>query len=143
MKRFNKSGRYLIMVLSVVVLNSCVDVHDTFKSKMLVSGKGEKIYINTLNWGVTDDYQYTVVTKNSTLLKDRKDTISGIKGLDPFIYKFSGDTLTIFFQKENRVAVKEEFKTIQLNYIPLDNKDYIKLLSDTRVIKNGCDLVSE
>lgn len=110
---------------------------------MLVSGKGEKIYINTLNWGVTDDYQYTVVTKNSTLLKDRKDTISGIKGLDPFIYKFSGDSLTIFFQKGNRVAVKEEFKTIQLNYIPLGNKDYIKLLSDTRVIKNGCHLVSE
>lgn len=143
MKRVKKSGRYLIMVLSVMVLNSCVDVHDTFKSKMLVSGKDEKIYINTLNWGVTDDYQYTVVTKNSTLLKDRKDTISGIKGLDPFIYKFSDDSLTIFFQKGNRVAVKEEFKTIQLNYIPLGNKDYIKLLSDTRVIKNGCHLVLE
>ncbi|WP_417357442.1 hypothetical protein [Flavobacterium sp.] len=143
MKRFNKSVRYLIMLLSAVVLNSCIDVHDTFKSKMLVSGKGEKIYINTLNWGMTNDYKYTVVTKNSTLLKDRKDTISGIKGLDPFIYKFSGDTLTIFFQKGNRVDVKEEFKTIQLNYIPLDNKNYMKLLSDTRVNKNGCHLVSE
>jgi len=108
MERKHTSSRYLLITLIVITLNSCVDVHDTFRSKRLVSSKGEKIYINTLNWGVTDDYQYTVISKDSNKLRERKDTIGGIKGLTPFVYKFSADTLTIFCPEGKQMVIKED-----------------------------------
>lgn len=42
------------LLLSALVLMGCsLSVSDDFKSETLVSSKGEKIYINSLNWGVT------------------------------------------------------------------------------------------
>jgi hypothetical protein len=102
MKLQNKSNRWLGMILTAFLLNSCIEIHDTFQSKKLVSSKGEKFYINTLNWGMTDDNQYTVISKDFNRLKERGDTIGGISGLTPFIYKFSNDTWRSFFQKERK-----------------------------------------
>lgn len=124
----SKICKNLIFILIAFLLNSCVETHDTFRSKKLVSSKGEEIYINTLNWGMTDDNQYTVVSKDSDRLKERKDTIGGISGLTPFIYKFSNDTLTIFLQNGNKMDIKQEFETIELNYISVENRDYMELL---------------
>lgn len=136
-ERKNKLAIYLFITIIIISVSSCLDVRDTFRSKKLVSNRGEIIYINTLNWGVTDDYQYTVVSKDSNRLRERKDTIGGIGGLNPFIYKFNGDTLIIFCQEGKKMVIKENLKTIKLNYIFLENKDYIQLLSKSRLGVQG------
>jgi hypothetical protein len=138
----SKLSKCLSIILAVFLLNSCVEIHNTFQSKELVSSKGEKIYINTLNWGMTDDYQYTVVSKDSNRLKERKDTIGGIGGLTPFIYKFSSDTLTIF-QNGKKIDIKKEFNTIKLNYIFLENKEYMELLNKAGMRESGYHLVPD
>lgn len=138
-----KSIECLIVVPIVFSLNSCIDTHDTFRSKELISSKGEKIYINTLNWGVTDDNQYTVVSVDRNRLKERKDTIDGVYGLTPFIYKFSNDTLAVFFQKEKKIDFRQEFNTVEVKYFPLENRDYIELLSSAKKGEGGYHLVPE
>lgn len=139
----SKSRKYLSIILMILLLNSCVETHDTFRSKKLVSSKGEEIYINTLNWGMTDDNQYTVVSEDRNRLKERKDTIGGISGLTPFIYKFSNDTLTIFFQSGKEMDIKKEFNTIELNYISLENRDYMELLNTAGMGEGGYHLVPD
>lgn len=134
---------YLMTISIILLLNSCVETHDTFSCKELVSSKGEKIYINTLNWGMTDDKQYTIVSGDKNRLEERKDTINGVRGLNPFIYKFSNDTLTVFFQKGKKIDFKQEFNTIELNYISLENKNYIELLSSAKMGKGGYHLAPE
>ncbi|MGY5255562.1 hypothetical protein, partial [Sphingobacterium spiritivorum] len=101
----------------------------TFRSKELVSSKGEKLYINTLNWGINDDNQYTIITKDADRLKDRTDTVDAINGLLPFVYRFSGDTLSVFYLKWRDISIKEKFKSIKINYNPLENRDYMNLIN--------------
>jgi hypothetical protein len=139
----SRLSNFLITILVSNMLNGCVEIHDTFRSKNLVSSKGENIYINTLNWGMTDDYQYTILSKDDDMLKERKDTIGGIRGLTPFIYKFSGDTLSIYFQNGNKIDIKEEFDTIELNYYPLENRDFMELLYKAGTGKGGYHLVPD
>lgn len=136
-------NRILVFAILVLSLNSCVDTHNTFRSKELVSSKGEKIYINTLNWGVTDDNQYTVVSVDRNRLKERKDTIDGVYGLIPFIYKFNNDTLAVFFQKEKKIDFRQGFNTVEVKYFPLENRDYIELLSSGKKGEGGYHLVPE
>lgn len=139
----NRLNKFLVIISSLTLLSSCVEMHDTFQTKRLVSSKGEKIYINTLNWGMTDDYQYTIISKDSNRLKERKDTIGGISGLTPFIYRLKDDTLTVFLQDGNKMDIKEEFETIELNYVFLNNKDYIKLMSEAGIRNSEYHLASD
>lgn len=99
-------------------------VKDTFNSVELVSRKGEKLYINSLNWGVTDDYQITAISSNKERVKERNDTIDVMKGLDPFFYSFENDSLKLYFNNEISYRVKEQFKSIKIVYISLSAKDY-------------------
>lgn len=131
------------MLLVMLLLNSCIETSDTFNSIKLTSSKGEKIYINTLNWGVNDDYQYTVVSKDSNKLKERKDTIEGIRGLDPFIYKFSNDTLTIVCRTEKTPKIVDEFNSIHIKNITVENKRYIEILTMANTGKEGYHQVPE
>lgn len=138
----SKLSIFLTITL-LLLLSGCVETHDTFRSKELVSSKGEKIYINTLNWGMTDDNQYSIISKNSNRLKKRNDTIGVTSGLTPFIYKFSGDTLTIFFQHGRKIDIKEKFNTIELNYISLENRDYMELINKAGIGEGGYHLVPD
>jgi hypothetical protein len=131
------------MILTAFLLNSCIEIHDTFQSKKLVSSKGEKFYINTLNWGMTDDNQYTVISKDFNRLKERGDTIGGISGLTPFVYKFSNDTLTLVFPKGTKIKINKEFDTIELNYLSVENGGYMELLSKAIQGEGGYHLVPE
>src|SRR5690606_41801913 len=106
------------------LFNNCNGVKDTFRSKILVSSKGEKLYINTLSWGVTDDNQYTIITKDAGRLKNRTDTVSAINGLSPFVYRFRGDTLSVFYLEWKEIDIKERFKSIKIDYNPLENREY-------------------
>lgn len=121
--------KFCTVLTSIILIVGCDKYGDTFKSKELVSSKGEKLYINTLNWGVTDDKQYTIITKDAGRLKDRTDTVHAIKGLSPFVYRFRGDTLSVFYLKWTDINIKESFKSIKIDYNPLENREYMSIIN--------------
>jgi hypothetical protein len=114
-------------LIALSFLRCSLPFRDTFNSEILTSSKGEKIYINSLNWGVTDDYQMSAVTSNPGKLKDRGDSSSTVHGLEPFYYSFENDTLTLFFDGDITYNVSENFKTINLKYVALDIREYGKI----------------
>ncbi|MBD1422577.1 hypothetical protein [Sphingobacterium chuzhouense] len=97
--KWNYLYTFCFIISILIYSSSCVDPKDTFISRELISSKDEKLYINTLNWGMTGDKQYTVITKDPTRLRERKDIIGGVDGLSPFVYKFANDTLTIYYNR--------------------------------------------
>ncbi|WP_156305401.1 hypothetical protein [Sphingobacterium endophyticum] len=118
-----------------------MDIQDSFRSTELVSSRGERFYINTLNWGVTGGYQYTVVSKDRNRLKERGDTIAGIKGLSPFVYRFSQDTLYLYYQEEKAIDIGGELHSVEINYFPLDNTSYMDVLNKASKGVEGYRLV--
>jgi hypothetical protein len=118
----------LLTSLLLLSLFCCSPMYeDTFNSREIVSSQGEKIYINSLNWGMTDDYQLSIVTSDPTKLTERSDSVGTIKGLEPFIYTFRNDTLEIFFKNRIRYKVTEKFKSIFIKYTLLSSKEYTKI----------------
>lgn len=116
-------------------LNACSTsiTHDSFNSKQLVSSKGEKIYINSINWGVTGDYQCSVISKDSLRLKNRNDTVGSIPGLDPFMYQFKNDSLILYFYDRVKYRVPNDLNTITVIYKVVSDSEYLKLKE-----KTGC-----
>lgn len=112
-----------------MLLEGCfMPIKDTFHSKELVSSQGEKIYVNSLNWGVTDDYQRSCISAQKDKLTSREDTSNSIKGLDPFLYSFNQDTLTLYFSSDINYQVQQKFNSIHVQYeIPTRNQ-YNKLV---------------
>ncbi|WP_256002766.1 hypothetical protein [Pedobacter deserti] len=108
-----------------LVLQGCSsDFGDSFTSQALTSSKGEVIYVNTLNWGVTDDHQLSAVSTDLNKLSERTDTAGTIEGLEPFIYSFKNDSLTLYFDREVAYNVGERFKTIRVSYVSLDGEEF-------------------
>ncbi|MGJ1385970.1 hypothetical protein ACR782_07195 [Sphingobacterium spiritivorum] len=133
--------KFCTVLTFIILIVGCDKYGDTFRSKELVSSKGEKLYINTLNWGINDDNQYTIITKDADRLKDRTDTVDAINGLLPFVYRFSGDTLSVFYLKWRDISIKEKFKSIKINYNPLENRDYMNLINKAGKGQEGYQLV--
>ncbi|HEX8547120.1 MAG TPA: hypothetical protein VF691_09180 [Cytophagaceae bacterium] len=119
MKRIVKS-----VLVFALFLGCSPTVKDTFNTVEIISSKGEKIYINSLNWGITDDYQISIISANKDRVKDRKDTIDVVKGLEPFIYSFKNDSLKLFFHNNITYRVKDDFKTINVSYSVLKTPLY-------------------
>lgn len=119
--------RSVIMLIAVGCLGCTSPIRDTFNSEVITSSTGEKIYINSLNWGMTDDNQMSVVTSNPKRLSDRTDSIHTVDGLDPFFYSFENDTLKLFFDRHITYNVSENFKSIILKYVALDAREYAKI----------------
>jgi len=113
--------RYLILF---ILLSCSSTIKETFKSVKLTSSKGENIYVNSLNWGVTDDSQITVISSSMKRLKNESDTLDIAKGLEPFIYSFKNDSLKLYFNNNVSYKVKESFKTISISYIILNPQEY-------------------
>lgn len=105
--------------------SSCnTPLNDSFNSIELISRKGERIYVNSLNWGVTHDHQMTCISRNPDRVKDRKDTVDVVKGLEPFICLFRNDSLKLFFLNEIFYRVNERFNTISVSYVALPPNEY-------------------
>lgn len=117
--------RHLLIVIMLVSCSSSVG--DTFNSQQLVSSRGEKIYINSLNWGMTDDNQMSIVTSDSDRLKERTDTLGTVFGLEPFIYSFEKDTLRLIFENRITYTVQETFETITVTYKALASSDFANI----------------
>ncbi len=116
----------MCLTVSVLMVNmGCASgLNDTFKSEVLTSSKGEKIYVNTLNWGVTDDHQITAISADKDKARERSDTVDVVKGLDPFVYAFKNDTLSLYFNGNINYKIKNEFKTIYIKYVSLGKRAY-------------------
>lgn len=118
--------KFLVSAFLMPIISCSSDTNGTFNTEELISSKQEKIYINTLNWGVTDDNQISAVSSDKNRLIEKADTLNTVKGLEPFIYTFKNDTLNLYFDGEVTYDVKEKFKTIKINLISLDKKEYQK-----------------
>ncbi len=115
----------LTVIVGLMAVMSCSsNLDDTFNSEILVSSKLEKVYINTLNWGLTDDNQLSAISSNVNKLRRRSDTVGTLKGLEPFIYTFKGDTLSLYFDGKITYQVKDNFRTIPIKHIVLNKKEY-------------------
>ncbi|MDR2273637.1 MAG: hypothetical protein LBF27_22210 [Sphingobacterium sp.] len=141
MEQRNNKTLFSLITILMLLFGSCDGVDDTLHTKELVSSTGEKVYINTLNWGVTDDNQYTVIAKDKNRLKTRSDTLNTMKGLSPFVYRFHRDTLSFFYLKWKEVKVSDSLQSIKLAYYPLDNKEYMRLLNKAGKKEDGYSLV--
>lgn len=129
--------KILFLGLFLTTCLGCADIpKGTFNSHRLVSSKGEEIFINTINWGVTDDYQLSVISKDSLKLKERKNTIGSVEGLDPFIYYFENDTLTVLFYDKINYKISDSFNTITVLYQTVSSSEYLALQEKTDVNSN-------
>lgn len=117
----------VISKLFVFLLGCSSPLQDTFTSKHLMSSKGEDIYVNSLNWGITDDHQVSIISKDQDRVKNRDDTVGAAKGLEPFYYSFRNDTLRLFFLNEINYRVNDTFKSIIIEYTSLDNKKFAEV----------------
>ena len=118
---------YIIWFFTYFVACSPTEVKDSFNSNVLISSKGEKIFVNSINWGVTDDYQLSVISKDSLRLKDRNDTIGTVQGLNPFIYEFNNDTLTLYFYNRISYKLNDKLNTITVLYKVVNDTEYLIL----------------
>jgi hypothetical protein len=106
-----------IIALLLILLGSCFPAfEDSVKCKELVSSRGEKIYVKSINWGVTGDKQVTIITSDIEKMKTRNDTAMSVHILEPFLYHFESDTLTLIFSENKTYEIKERFKSIKVKY---------------------------
>jgi hypothetical protein len=124
--------RIPIIILFAVLFSSCFNaLVDSSRCKEIVSSKGEKVYIKSINWGITDDKQATIITSNIKKLNTRTDTIGTVQILDPFLYRFKNDTLTLIFSEEKTYEIKEKFKTIKIKYIVVEFSEFWRMKNES------------
>lgn len=128
MEQKNKVLIYLFLLLFI----GCIDINTDgdFRSRVFTSTKGENLYINTLNWGLTYDSQFTILTKNPNELKKREDSLFAIKGLEPFVYYFENDTLEIISLE--KINIQETFQTIKIQFRVVGNIEYSRINDSIR-----------
>jgi len=129
--KFTYIGIFIILSIFtfILVLETCEPVlKPSFTSKKLISSKGEALYINSINWGVTDDSQLSSISKNQKKLREISDSSGAIEGLDPFIYSFKDDSLNLFFNGEVSYAVPDSFRSIKITYHALSREQWEKLV---------------
>jgi hypothetical protein len=131
----NLKLQHLLFIMFLLLLQACSTplLQDSFRSKRLISSKGEKIFVNSINWGVTGDYQLSLISKDSLRLNNRNDTIGSVSGLNPFIYQFKNDTLTLYFYKHISYRLTDDLNTIKVVYKVVSASEYTNLIE-----KMGC-----
>ena len=117
---------YKLAFFFLLLVCSCTSFEDDINYSEIISSKGEEIYILSVNWGVTGDYQLSAVTKNKHLFDYARDTMMSVNGINPFEFRFRNDTLTLFFRNSITYKVKEDFETIIVQY-KIMNQDYYEM----------------
>ena len=121
-----------IIILAVIFFNSCFpNLDDTQNCKELVSSKGEKVYVKSINWGVTGDHQVTIITHDIERMKIRTDTAGAVHMLEPFLYRFKNDTLTLVFSQWKTYEIKEKLKTIKVKYVNVEFSEFWRLKNES------------
>jgi hypothetical protein len=88
--------RFTYILLSVFIFSCNEKVNDGFNSIEIRSSKNKRIYLNSINWGITGDHQISIITNYKDRLKYNFDTTGTINGLMCIIYKFKNDTLFLY-----------------------------------------------
>ncbi|WP_201986891.1 hypothetical protein [Hymenobacter rubidus] len=68
-----------------------------YRQTRLVSSKGDTLYVKAYYWGLTNDKQLSTVADTDEPIgwgNQRRADI--VVGLDPFLYRFAQDTLTLY-----------------------------------------------
>jgi hypothetical protein len=116
-------------ILTLLIFSSCFEEQEEndFNSIELSSSQKERLYINSVNWGVTADKQLTIVSKDKNKLKHGLDTGGCIYGLNPFIFKFSGDTLYLFHLGKKKIPIADKFNSIYVSDNSINNSKFSEL----------------
>lgn len=76
----------------------------TYTRTELNSADNQKLYIKSHNWGLTGDHQLTVIeTDDEREFEEDSTKQITFKGLEPFLYKVSNDTLFLFLDEKSTV----------------------------------------
>ncbi len=81
-----------------------------FQTITLTSKSGKTIYLKKNIWGMTFDHQVSVISnsdKNEWKPDSTKEYI--FKGLEPFFYKFSNDSLFVFTRVNAQIPPNAHF----------------------------------
>ncbi len=102
----------------------------TYNRIELTSVDNQKIYIKSHNWGVTGDHQLTIIETNDEREFEPDSTKQMIfKGLEPFLYRVSNDTLFLILRKKS--TIPNEFNSPwTIIQSEVDNPTMIKLRRD-------------
>lgn len=127
-----KNNLYITSLFLISIISCSSDLgSQQLNQSEIISSKGERIYISTINLGVTGDKQFTIITNKKIIDAKDFDKASSLKGLDPFIYSFSNDTLNLYFRNSVRYKVPFNTESIKVDYFELNNSDYIELYKKT------------
>lgn len=77
---------------------------------------------------MTSDGQTSTITKNRDKLKYKMETVDVVYGLEPFIYKFQNDTLTLVFNDTITYKVSDTFTTIVVQYQKVSDLQYMDFM---------------
>ncbi|MEI3790556.1 MULTISPECIES: hypothetical protein [unclassified Chryseobacterium] len=123
-----KSYIYIVSLLSLILVSCNNELgNQQLNQSEIISSKGERIYISTINLGMTGDKQFTVITNKKIMDVKDFDKTNSLEGLDPFIYSFSNDTLSLYFRSSVKYKVPFNTESIKIDYIVLNNADYVQL----------------
>jgi hypothetical protein len=88
-----------------------------------------KIYIKRKVWGVTSDYQVTVISNSPDEIGQLDSTIDFVyKGLEPFIYRIQSDTLVIYTMLPTSEPRDFDSSKIRVIQKKVSNQEYMKLI---------------
>lgn len=113
----------------LVLLTSCGKDGDgangDYHGVALVSSKGDTVFVKSYNWGLTGDSQISTVADNDRPIGWDDQSQPGIvKGLDPFQYHFTHDTLTLYAHSP-LPAFAIRCSSIVVQYQLVDNSRYM------------------
>lgn len=128
-------------LLPFIVVGCWTDSYKpVFQTTTLKLKSGEVIYLKKKNWGLTFDHQVSVISnsdKNEWKPDSTKEYV--FKGLEPFFYKFSNDSLILFTRLNAEVPPNFNSK-IQIVQKQLPNSQIMDLYDlvnkgDSTIIK--------
>ncbi len=117
----------IFLILTFLLYGCSTKLVGTFNSLKITSSRGESIFVNSINWGVSDDNQLTTISVDSLKLKNNRDTLGTVYGLNPFIYSFKNDSLTLFFYDKISYKITDNFRSISVNYKIVNSSEYLNL----------------
>lgn len=104
----------------------------------LSSKKSEsKLFVKKLIWGMTSDNCLITISNSNRKENDPDENKNYIyKGLSPFLYKISGDTLSIYTREISKIPkhFSTRFKIIQ---VELENPEMMELIENDNYKNKG------
>jgi hypothetical protein len=109
------------------LLTSCSTEYEDYRCAKLVSSKQEAFYIKTYNWGINGDNQLSTLADNDVPIGfEDKGEPTIVAGLEPFIYRFAQDTLTLY-SRSPLPFFPLHCSSITVRYELVDNPRYMDL----------------